>query len=403
MIFASFAPNVEADDALLALKQLILPWNWQQLKKGKDQTKLKDQLEIFFGREAILTDSGRNALYQVLKGYQFPQDSEIIIQAFTCSVVPHAICRARLTPKYVDIDNNYNFDIKKLKKAISDKTKAIIVQHTFGIPANIQAIKELCEEKNIILIEDLALSLGLNINDQKAGTFGDSAILSFGSSKVISCSRGGAIITGNSELINEIKLAISHTEPDAPLSLIIQNLLQPIIFWTLKPLYNFLKIGKTGLYLCRKLKLLPTVVNQQEKNCSGNIPSYNLANSLAKIALNQWQKLNRFQKHRQTICAIYEKELQQNPSFGELSLLTYPVIVKNPKNIFKKTQKSDIILDDWYSQPIAPKDADQKACQYQAGLAPNAEAICSKLITLPTHIGISPKDANNIIQCLKSG
>jgi dTDP-4-amino-4,6-dideoxygalactose transaminase len=315
--------------------------------------------------------------------------------------VPHAIIRARLTPKFVDINNEYNLDIKKLKKAINENTKAIIVQHTFGIPAEIEEIKNLCQEKNIILIEDLALSLGLSINDQKAGTFGDSAILSFGSSKIISCSRGGAIISANQELINEIKLGISHSNPDAPLVMIIQNLLQPIIFYILKPIYGFLNIGKIGLFIAKKIHLLPTVVTSQEKKCLGNIETYNLANPLCKIALNQWQKLNKFQKHRQQISEIYEKALSQNQQFSKFSLITYPVIVKNPKNIFNKAKKSDIILDNWYSKVIAPIDSDLKACGYLQNSAPNAEEITKKLITLPTHIGISINDANKIIQCLK--
>lgn len=394
MIFSSFAPNIELDDFLLSCK-LLLPWNWFKLRYGKAQKQLRTEIETYFERNCILFDSGRNALYQLLKAYHFEADSEIIIQALTCSVVPHAIKRARLQPVYTDIDSSYNLDPAKLTASITPQTKAVIIQHTFGIPAQIKEIKAICEQHNLILIEDLALSLGAQYEGKPVGTFGDSAILSFGSFKVISCSRGGATITKNEKVWQELQLNRHQTGEAPPLKMLLRNLWQPIIFYISKPIYDFCKIGKIILFTFKKLGLLPIVTSTQEKQASGNPPTYTLANGLAIQALHQWHKMGKFRKHRRQIANIYNRHFGQKLPKGS-SILNYPVLTPKQKQVFKKAAKHKIMLNNWYKQPIAPADANLEKCGYRKGSCPQAEKVCQQLVVLPTHIGISKETAKRI-------
>ena len=127
----------------------------------------------------------------MIKSFDITYGDEVIVQAFTCLAVPEVVIWCGAKPVYLDIDESLNLDIRLLEKSISSKTRIIIVQHTFGIPAKIDMIKKIAQKHNIILIEDCAHSLGAKYNSQKIGTFGDAAFFSFGRDKVISSVFGG--------------------------------------------------------------------------------------------------------------------------------------------------------------------------------------------------------------------
>ena len=84
------------------------------------------------------------------------------------------------------------------------KIKAIIAVHAYGIPCEIKKISKYCEKKNIILIEDAALTLGLKIKNRYTGSFGLASVFSFGKGKVINAGGGGVILTNNNDLYNKV-------------------------------------------------------------------------------------------------------------------------------------------------------------------------------------------------------
>src|SRR5581483_4013141 len=112
-------------------------------------------------------------------------------QAFTCVAVPNSVLWTGAKAIYADIDETGNLDPKDLEKKITKKTKAVIIQHTFGIAANMDAIQKVLKGKKIILIEDCAHALGASYKGKKLGTFGEFAFFSFGRDKVISSVFGG--------------------------------------------------------------------------------------------------------------------------------------------------------------------------------------------------------------------
>ena len=114
------------------------------------------------------------------------EGDEVLVQAFTCVAVPNSVLWAQATPVYADIDATLNIDPIDVEKKITNRTKAIIVQHTFGIPADMDALVALAKKHNILLIEDCAHSLGATYKGKKVGTFGDAAFFSFGRDKVVS-------------------------------------------------------------------------------------------------------------------------------------------------------------------------------------------------------------------------
>jgi hypothetical protein len=141
-ISISFAPNFQQDDNLLALKLLcgLVP----KTERTHAIKELKNLVSHFFPQQEVsLFSSGRSALYYGIKALNLTAGDEVLVQAFTCVAVPNAVQWNDLQPVFVDVDTTYNLDTVDLERKISPRTKAVVVQHTFGIPANLDVIKKL--------------------------------------------------------------------------------------------------------------------------------------------------------------------------------------------------------------------------------------------------------------------
>jgi CDP-6-deoxy-D-xylo-4-hexulose-3-dehydrase len=136
-----------------------------------------------------------------------PKDEIITVAAgFPTTVTP--IIQAGMIPVFVDITiPQYNIDVKKLQKALSKKTKAVIVAHTLGNPFDIDAVVDFCRKNNLWLIEDNCDSLGSIYKNKFTGTFGDIATSSFYPPHHITTGEGGAVYTNNA-VLNRIVLSM---------------------------------------------------------------------------------------------------------------------------------------------------------------------------------------------------
>jgi dTDP-4-amino-4,6-dideoxygalactose transaminase len=409
-IFISLSPNVEKDDLLLALRLLFSPWRW---KKGEVIDLLEKKFRKYLGvKHAFSFNSGRSSFLAILKALNLKKGDEVLLQAFTCNAATNPILALGLRPVYVDIEKEtLNIDPEDLKRKISQKSKVVLVQHTFGLPAKMDEILEICKKYNLILIEDCAHSLGATYNGKKIGTFGKAAFFSFGRDKIISSVYGGIAMTNDSVLAERIKKFWDNC-PYPSNFWILQQLLHPILTeYFIKPLYRFFGAGKYFLIFLQKIKILSKGVAKQEKK--GRLPKYipqKMPNSLAALALNQFKKLERFNAHRKRIAEIYDQELQElNLRFPQKQegriYMRYSLLLKgrNTDEILKELGKKKIFLDDgWRKTPIVPPDTDQKKMQYQFGTCKNAEFVAKCILNLPTHINISEKEAKLIVKSLKS-
>ena len=113
-------------------------------------------------------------------------------------------------PKFVDIDPlTMNIDYKKIEKAITKKTKAIVAVHYAGIACQIKQIKKICKKYKIFLIEDAAHSFNSKFENKHLGTFGDIASFSFHETKNIISGEGGALIINNKNLIDKAEIILN--------------------------------------------------------------------------------------------------------------------------------------------------------------------------------------------------
>lgn len=409
-ISTALLPNAEKDDIKLVLK-LLLPWNWNKWRGGKEIGELENKFKEYFGvKYAISFSSGRVGLYAILKSLHEPQvDLEVIIQAYTTIAIPNALKWAGFKPIYADIDENtYNIDPDKIEAKITPKTKAIIVQHTFGIPAQIDKIAEIVKKYNLILIEDCAHSLGAEFNGKKTGTFGDAAFFSFGRDKIISSTSGGMVIASGDKLAEKIK-GFQNNLPFPPSSWIFRQLAHPIVFWRSLPIYYFLNLGKIKILLDQKLGLITRAYGRNEKQ---GIPDENfgwrLPDALAILALNQFDKLERFNEHRRILAELYGKNLANNsirkPEISDMAKaapLYYTIQTEKRDELLKFAAKNHIILGDWFPGALGPRGVKEEKFGYKKGECPVAEKVGSKSLNLPTNIKTSEIDAQKIVRVLE--
>lgn len=407
-IAIGLSPNTQSDDFWEALKTIFQPWLWQS---GKALGKVENWFEEYLAvDEVFLFNSGRSALLAVLNSFEIGLGDEVLIQAFTCVAVPDPIIWSGAKPVYVDIDETLNIDPRLIEKHITDKTKAIIVQHTFGIPAKIELIKKIAQKYNLILIEDCAHSLGSEISGKKVGTFGDAAIFSFGRDKVISSVFGGmAIINSQPKAGRPLaeKLREFHKRIKYPSYFwIFQQLLHPIFFSLILPLYN-IYLGKFILVILQKLSLLSKPIYKEET--SGGKPEIfpkRYPNALALFLLTQLQKLEIYNKRRVQIAHYYYKELSDKTNIkmpfkiNGSNYLRFNIMTNKAKEIFSNAKRNKIILGNWYRNVIDPMGVNFGKIGYKIGSCPMAEKVATLSVNLPTYPKLSQMDLDKIISLI---
>jgi dTDP-4-amino-4,6-dideoxygalactose transaminase len=400
-IHIALSPNNTRRDTLLALGLLLFPWNWFSWKKGPAVKMLEDRFQDYLGAKYVkAVGSGREALLMILEGLDLPKDAEVIIQSFTCMVVVNSILWSGCKPVYADIDEHYNLTAGEVEKKITAKTRVVIVQHTFGIPGNLDSLQKLCREKGLILIEDCAHALGALSSGKPVGSRGELSFFSLGRSKVISCVSGGMVVCNNEKYLPGLKKQEKLLK-STPAGQIFQNLLHPPVSTISKALYG-LSIGKLILVASQKLKLINLEVTPQEKKSVRPATFVaGLSNAMAKIALVQWSLLEEFNQRRRTAAQYYFDHLRKGKKLDPALLkgaifLRYPLLIKNPVEVRREARKTGIILGDWYSVPVAPADIDKIKSGYQAGSCKKTENFNTRILNLPTHHSLSAKDLKNI-------
>jgi dTDP-4-amino-4,6-dideoxygalactose transaminase len=148
---------------------------------GKEVSAFEHEMAAYLGVEqAVGVASGTDALFLSLKAMGIGPGDEVITTPFTFIATAGAIANLGAAPRFADIEEaTFNIDPAKIADAVTDKTKAVVVVHLFGHPAEIQECARLCGARGLHLVEDCAQSLGAEASGRKAGSFGAASAFSF--------------------------------------------------------------------------------------------------------------------------------------------------------------------------------------------------------------------------------
>lgn len=149
-------------------------------------------------KHGVSCSSGTAALHLALEAIGVSKGDEVIIPTFTMIASCNAVIYAGAKPVLVDSElDTWNIDISKIEEKITNKTKAIMIVHTYGHPVDMDKIKKIANKHNILIIEDAAEAHGAEYKGKKTGSLGDIACFSFYANKIITTGEGGMVVTNN--------------------------------------------------------------------------------------------------------------------------------------------------------------------------------------------------------------
>ncbi|MBI2506893.1 MAG: DegT/DnrJ/EryC1/StrS family aminotransferase, partial [Candidatus Colwellbacteria bacterium] len=255
-----------------------------------------------------------------------------------------------------------------------------------------------CAEKGIILIEDLAHSVGAVYGSGKeAGAFGDFTVFSFSQDKIIDGISGGALVIKNPRY--RIRAPYPLNDLDYKTQLI--ERLYPLFTFKIRKTYG-VGLGKILHAALKKARLLSLPLGELRQRGLYDLPSW-----YCHLAKFQFDNLSANVAHRRSIASVYAAKLDKSvlPSFSieQLSLsnnLRFPIFVNNREGLIDHLMKNKVFVSDiWYDAPISPHKY-LHLTNYQQGQCPLAEKIAFRILNLPTHINVSEKEADRITELI---
>ncbi|MAP66611.1 MAG: erythromycin biosynthesis sensory transduction protein eryC1 [Candidatus Marinimicrobia bacterium] len=196
----------EIDNAI----QIVL--NETAFIKGKYVEEFEKKFAKQYGvKHCISCGNGTDAIYISLKALDIGLGDEVITVANSWISTSETISQSGAKPIFVDINEYYNIDTKKIEKKINSKTKAIIPVHLYGQPAEMSIIKKICKKYNLFLIEDCAQAHFAQWNEKKVGTIGDMGTFSFFPGKNLGAyGDAGCIITNDDKFAVKARMFANH-------------------------------------------------------------------------------------------------------------------------------------------------------------------------------------------------
>jgi len=170
------------------------------LAQGPEVKAFESEFSRIVGdRDCVAVNSGTSALHLSLLALGITKGDEVIVPSFTFAATANVVALVGATPVFVDIDpRTFNVNPELILEEVNSKTKAIIVVHLFGLPANMKRISQIAKENSLLLIEDAAQAHMAKIGEDFVGTFGDAAAFSFYPTKNMTSAEGGMVVLSNS-------------------------------------------------------------------------------------------------------------------------------------------------------------------------------------------------------------
>ena len=329
-------PTIEEDDINAVIETLKSKWIGEGVATNDFVKKMSSYIGV---RGGVATCSGTAAIHLALCTLDVSEGDEVIIPSYVCNSLLHAIYLAKATPRIVDVEErNYNISPDEVEQAVNIKTKAIIVPHMFGKPANLDELMDL----GIPIIEDCAQAIGAYYKNRRVGSIGDLSIFSFGALKMLTSGEGGMALSKSREMVEKMQL-LKNTQ----------------------------------------------------------FEGYRMSDIQAALGYNQLQKLDDFIKRRKKIANIYYDILSDYEHLlpEKENHIFYRFIIKTKGNIQKYIEealKYRIII----RQPIAPESLHQQL-NLNRNKYPVTEELMKTLISIPIYPSLSESNAIYIASSIK--
>lgn len=367
-----------------------LPWLLDPWRDQDAVRTFEEQAAVVAGcRHAVAFGAGRMALYALLEAFDFQPGDEIIIPGFTCTVVPNAMLYRGLKPVYADIEDvTFNVRPDAVEAAITPRTRAIYLQHTFGTTCDVNRLKAIAGRHGLATIEDAAHSIGAGYQGQPHGSLGDAGFFSSDRTKVVNTHLGGCAVTNDDRIARRLR-AMQAAAPElgkaAARRLVFSFLAEvvcrdPYLLWLGRPILGALRrIGALYTWVDEPWVKLPT---------GYPYPSRMLP-ALACVGASQLAHIESNLAHRRSLAHWLETRIGWyanvlGSGFDEQSWLRYSFLIEDQAGFVARFGKR-IDLGLWFTHNIFGRQEDPDAVGYVAGSCPVAERVSRHIVNFPTH------------------
>lgn len=398
---AQLGGTTSLGDCLIALRYLLDPWH---LVRGPMLARYEKAFARQVGvRYAYSFSSGRVGLYGLLRVLGIGAGDDVLLQVPTHIVVPNAVRFAGARPVYVDCRlDTYNMDMEQAERHITPRTKAIVLQHTFGIPADIDAALDLAQRHGLVVIEDCVHALGATYKGRQVGSFGRAGFFSTEETKTISTTMGGMVVTDDPELAAKVA-AFQESCPWPSASLTARYVLKLIAYHVLTEPHVHRYVRALYERFGRR-QPLPRATSAKEM--LGVRPAnyeQRLGNAQAALGLRQLKRLRHNLARRRargeeykTLLSKYGVKPLCPPPGAEPAYVRYPLWVEDRDEAMKRAS-AHALLGTWFTS-VLEEAATPAHGGYEMGSCPRAEAAAVHLVNLPTHPRVKSGDVKAIVR-----
>ena len=370
-------PRISEKEKEYVLQVLESGW----LVEGKFARTLESKFSEFVGaKHTITVSNGTTGLHLALEALDIPPGAEVITTAFTFIASSNSVLFVGGVPVFADVNRStYNLDPDSVRKMITPKTKAILVVHIFGLPADMKAFKEIAEEHDLLLIEDCAQAHGAKINGQHVGTFGDVGIFSLYATKNLIAGEGGLIVTNNDELADKLNSIKNHGRGKEG------------GYYHYRVGYNFRMTDMQAALALAQLERLPEFLKIRERN-----------HKIIREELSDLDNIIRFQEipdgytHSNYICAPHLVSNKVTPKAVIDELVKHNVSARTIYSIPTYKQPAYVNINQTWRWAKFVKYPD-----YSKVSLPNTEFLASRHFEVPIHAGVTEEEAKYIAETLR--
>jgi len=378
---------------------------------GDEVKNFEHEIKSISGMEfAIALPQNRVGTYLALKAL-IPQNSKVIMSPYTIHDVVNMVICAGGEPVFVDVERKTsNLDVKLIESYIDKNTGAILITHMLGLTMNIKSLADICKQKNIVLIEDVAQAFGACLDGKMAGTFGDAGIYSFGMYKNLNTFLGGMLVTSRSDLFLSISKEIysyPYQRIDHLIKIIFKSLLTDIA--TYPPIF---KLGVYDLFRYGFLNNIEAINKkvsvEVEPQCKLSIPSNYLSRmrplqaragllSLKHFKSDNFTRISFAKKYHEGLKGIDELIIPPLKEDGSHIYYYYPIQYKKRHELVRFMMQSGCDVAVQHIKNCAELDCFKDYYSH----CPNASATANETILLPTYPRYSFKDVERNIRTIQ--
>lgn len=366
-------PYLNQDDAQAAYDVIMSGW----ITQGPRVQEFEEKFAAYTGaKHAVAVSNCTTGLHLAMIVAGITAGDEVICPSMSYIATANSIMYVGARPVFAEVHpETYNLDVNDVEQRITSRTKAVLLVHQIGMPADIDAFRTLCNKHNLVLIEDAACAAGSSYKGKKIGSHSDLVCFSFHPRKVISTGDGGMVTTNNAAYAERMKLLRQHG----------------------------MSVNAGARHGATK------IIFEDHLEIAYN---YRMTDIQAAVGIHQLEKLDWIVEERRKIAARYLDELsdiacirlpkEQDGYFTNWQ--SFSIYVK-PEALLSRNELMQALLDKGIASRRGVMTSHRETAykEYSRGLSlPRTEDACDRSIIIPLYVPMKDEDIDTVIKVLKA-